>query len=85
MKRKIVYCILMAVISITAFFMGKSTTETQSNPDNWYLDYCISNITIVDWNTNGNELSMSLSDGTEIYATKEEDLYSSVLRFVKQF
>lgn len=80
MKRKIVYCIFTAVISITAFFMGKFTTETQPNPDNWWRDYCISSITIMDWNTNGNELSMSLSDGTEIYATKEEDLYSAELK-----
>lgn len=80
MKRKIAYCIFTAVISITAFFMGKSTKETQPNPDDWYLDYCISEIRIVDWNTNGNELSMSLSDGTEIYATKEEDVYNAELK-----
>ena len=80
MKRKIVYCFLTAVIGITAFFIGKYTMETQPDPDNWQLDYCMSNITIVDWNTDGNELSMLLSDGTEIYATKEKDLYSPQLK-----
>ena len=74
------YCILTAVIGITAFFMGKFTTETNPDHDNWNLDYCISNIKIIDWNTNGNELSMLLSDGTEIYATKEKDLYSPQLK-----
>lgn len=80
MKRKMEYCILTAIIGVAAFFMGKITTETQPNPDNWHFDYCISNITIADWNTDGNELAMLLSDGTEIYATKEKDLYSPKLK-----
>ena len=31
---------------------------------------------VVDWNTDGKELSLSLTDGTEVYAYKSENVYS---------
>lgn len=45
------------------------------NPDNWWKDYCKSNITIVDWNCDSNEMAFQLSDGTELYATKQKSIY----------
>lgn len=49
---------------------GRSETH---NPDNWAMDYCESNVTIVDWNIseNGNEIAFQLSDGVELYAEKQ--------------
>lgn len=63
MKAKILYLITTAVLIVSAFLIGKSTT-------NWADIYCNSNLTITDWNTDGHELSMVLSDGREIYAYK---------------
>lgn len=49
---------------------GRSETH---NPDNWAMDYCESNVIIVDWNIseNGNEIAFQLSDGVELYAEKQ--------------
>ena len=63
MKTKILYLITTAALTISAFLIGRNTT-------NWADAYCNSNLTITDWNTNGEELSMVLSDGREIYAYK---------------
>ena len=38
--------------------------------------YSIDPADIVDWNTDGNELSMCLSDGSECYAYKQEDCFT---------
>ena len=53
----------------------KATVESH-NPDNWWKDYCESEITIVDWNCGSNEMAFQLSDGTELYATKTENIYA---------
>ena len=63
MKRKIIYALTTATLIISAFLIGKSTA-------NWVDTYCNSSLKITDWNTNGEELSMLLSDDTEIYAYK---------------
>lgn len=72
MKHKITYMLITAALVVGAFFVGKNITPAQ----NWWEDYCESEITITDWNTDGSELSMFLSDGTEIYATKSQNIYS---------
>lgn len=46
------------------------------DPDNWWKDYCKSEITIVDWNCGSDEMAFQLSDGTELYATKTENIYA---------
>ena len=61
MKAKILYLITTAVLIISAFLIGKSSA-------NWADAYCNSSLEITDWNTDGHELSMVLSDGREIYA-----------------
>lgn len=63
MKTKILYLIATATLAISAFLIGRNTT-------NWADSYCNSSLEITDWNTDGNELSMVLSDGREIYAYK---------------
>ena len=63
MKHKIIYAFTTAVLILSAFLIGKHTT-------NWADTYCNSSLEITDWNTDGHELSMVLSDGREIYAYK---------------
>lgn len=69
MKKKIAYGIITVALVMGAFLIGK----TQAN---WSDVYNKSNLTVVDWNTDGSELAMFLSDGTEIYAYKSENIYS---------
>lgn len=69
MKKKIAYIFTTAALVMGAFLVGK-------NNANWADNYCKSDLTITDWNTDGSELAMFLSDGTEIYAYKSENIYS---------
>lgn len=55
---------------------AKKAVAASHNPDNWWKDYCKSNITIVDWNCGSDEMAFQLSDGTELYATKTENVYA---------
>lgn len=68
MKRKIAYILTTTALVMGAFLVGK-------NNANWADNYCKSNLTITDWNTDGSELAMFLSDGSEIYAYKSESIY----------
>lgn len=68
MKKKITYTIIIAALVVSAFLIGR-------NNANWADNYCKSDLTITDWNTDGSELAMFLSDGTEIYAYKSETIY----------
>ena len=87
-KSTIAYITLTAALIVAAFFVGKTQGTTQTivekhNSDLWYVDYCTCpNEVVVDWNTNGNELSMMLSDGVEIYATKSENVYTERKQYV---
>ena len=55
---------------------NEKTVAESHNPDNWWKDYCESEITIVDWNVGSDEMAFQLSDGTELYATKTENIYA---------
>lgn len=68
MKKKILYGIITAALVVSAFLVGR-------NNANWSKNYCKSNLTVVDWNTDDSELAMFLSDGTELYAYKSETVY----------
>lgn len=50
--------------------------STQYHTTNWDTEYMYSNLEIVDWNTDGEELAFALSDGTELYAYKTENVYN---------
>lgn len=68
MKRKIIALTIAAIATLSAL-IGQSAIISATNND------MISVENIVDWNTNGTELSISLSDGTEVYAYKSENVY----------
>lgn len=70
MKNKIVYLALTAVIGMAAFFTGKISSE----PEPWEVIYPEK---VIDWNTDGEELSISTIDGKEYYCYKSDDIYNS--------
>lgn len=81
MKKKIAYITLTAAIALTAFFIGKNSTPTPETitvtkeivkevevstiPENY-----ISVENVVDWNTDGTELSLTMADDSEYYCYK---------------
>lgn len=67
MKKKIIATLFIAIIATSAFLMGHATTATEKT--------MISVEDIIDWNTNGKELSLFLSDDTEVYAYKSSNVY----------
>lgn len=76
-----VTCIIIGMgceYTMMSHLKNQSVKETVAshNPDNWWKDYCKSEITIVDWNCDSNEMAFQLSDGTELYATKTENVYA---------
>ena len=70
MKNK--FTITMVCI-ISAFFLGKNAGAVDSM-DKSHIDPA----EIVDWNTDGKELSISTSDGYEYYAYKKKSCYEKV-------
>ena len=106
MKKKIAYLTIMAVIGVTAFFVGKITTTQPTPPETitpetqeishltvtkygLQIDFTdntgvwiesadlekaglIDTANIIDWNTNGVELSVLTENDYEYYAYKEE-------------
>lgn len=70
MKSKITYITLTAVIGMAAFFTGKISSE----PEPWEVIYPEK---VIDWNTDGEELSISTSDGQEYYCYKTDNIYDS--------
>lgn len=68
MKRKII-ALTIATIATASALISQNAIISATNNDT------ISVENIVDWNTNGTELALSLSDGTEVYAYKSEDVY----------
>lgn len=69
MKKKIAYTVITVALVASAFLVGKSSTKWQDSYNKSTADV------VVDWNTDGSELAMFLSDGTEIYAYKSENIY----------
>lgn len=81
MKKKIVYIITLAAISVGCFFIGRNTAvstvdntvNTVSDQDS---DLLINVADIVDWNTGGNELAITVKGDYEYYATKSQNVYA---------
>ena len=89
MKKKILYILTTAVITLTAFYIGRSTAPTHtttkvihampekvdlSNKDQFnYIDTFLGSIT--DWNTDGKEMAIMTKDGYELYLNKQASIY----------
>ena len=67
MKKKIAYIILVAVISMTAFYIGRNTAKMDCI--NSFMD------SITDWNTDGKELAIMTDNGYEFYTEKQNQEY----------
>ena len=78
MKKKIAYAVFTSCMIIAAFALGRCTkgnTSEKAACVTWADMYCEQDEPeIVSWNSNGYELSMTLSDGSEIYAYKKENV-----------
>lgn len=70
MKKKIAYIVLVAVISITAFYIGRNTAKhNKMDCIDSFLD------SITDWNTDGKELAIMTNNGYEFYIEKQNQEY----------
>ena len=81
MKKKIAYITTLAAISVGCFFIGRNTVSTEvSTVDNTVneqdSDLLINVADIVDWNTGGDELAITLKNDYEYYATKSQNIYT---------
>lgn len=62
MKKKIMYSSVMVAAIIAAFFIGRETAISD--------EYLVDPAAVVDWNTNGEELSLLTEDDYEYYCYK---------------
>lgn len=74
MKKKIIATLFTAIIAASAFLMGHATTASEKT--------LIAVEDITDWNTDGKELSLMLSDDTEVYAYKSRDEYGEKRAYI---
>lgn len=75
MKKKIIATLFTAIIATSAFLMGHATTTVTEK-----TMIAVENIT--DWNTDGKEISLSMSDGTEVYAYKSSNKYGEKRAYI---
>lgn len=74
MKKKIAYITTLAAVSVGCFFIGKNTALNTVNEQD--SDLLINVADIVDWNTGGDELAITLKNDYEYYATKSQNIYT---------
>ena len=74
MKKKIIATLFTVALAASAFLMGHATTATEKT--------MIAVEDVTDWNTNGKELSLSLSDGLEVYAYKSRNEYGEKRAYI---
>ena len=75
MKKKIICTLFTAIIATSAFLMGHATTTVTEKT-------MIAAENITDWNTNGEEISLMLSDGSEVYAYKSSNEYGEKRAYI---
>lgn len=75
MKKKIIATLFTVIIAASAFLMGHVTTTATEKT-------LIAVEDITDWNTDGKELSLMLSDGTEVYAYKSSNEYGEKRAYI---
>lgn len=74
MKKKIIRTLFTVTLATSAFLMGHATTASEKT--------MIAVEDVTDWNTNGTELSLSMSDGSEVYAYKSRDVYGEKRAYI---
>lgn len=74
MKKKIIATLFIAIIATSAFLMGHATTATEKT--------MIAVEDVTDWNTDGKEISLMLSDDTEVYAYKSVNEYGEKRAYI---
>lgn len=75
MKKKIIATLFTVTLAASAFLMGHATTTATEKT-------MIAAEDVTDWNTDGKELSLSMSDGTEVYAYKSVDEYGEKRAYI---
>lgn len=85
MKKKILYAATLAVISATAFFIGRNTAEPiQISENKTHLDLsneedfdlaCDFMSQIVDWTVGTDGMAVLTADDYELYATRTQNIY----------
>lgn len=75
MKKKIIATLFTAIIAASAFLMGHATTTATEKT-------MIAVEDVTDWNTNGEEISLMLSDDTEVYAYKSSNVYGEKRAYI---
>lgn len=94
MKKKMVYLMITTVALFGSFEVGRQTQMNttgekvvETMPSNVdladdtqyrYIDKFIGSIT--DWNTDGKEMAIMTSDGYELYAQKQDDVYKESIK-----
>lgn len=74
MKKKIIATLFTVTLAASAFLMGHATTASEKTM------IAVENVT--DWNTDGKELSLMLSDDTEVYAYKSSNVYGEKRAYI---
>lgn len=75
MKKKIIATLFTTIIATSVFLMGHATaTATEKT--------MIAAENITDWNTDGEEISLSMSDGSEVYAYKSSNEYGEKRAYI---
>lgn len=69
-------CALIMHDNSTSEIVDDVIISTRYQQNDWSLSYMYSSLEITDWNTDGREIAFMLSDGTELYATKSENIYN---------
>ena len=69
-------CALIMHDNSTSEIIDDTIISTRYQQNDWSLPYMYSSLEITDWNTDGEELAFMLSDGTELYAIKSENIYT---------
>lgn len=69
-------CALIMDDNSTSEIVDDVIISAKYQQNDWSLPYMYSNLEITDWNTNRSEIAFMLSDGTELYATKSENIYN---------
>lgn len=92
MKTKIFYILTTAVITLTAFYIGRNTAEPTTKTihtmpekvdlsDSKQFDYIDTFLgSITDWNTDGKEMAIMTKDGYELYLNKQASIYQPDLK-----